>query len=298
VFVGVAAVMSMGISLREAFTGYAAVPLVIAAAAATMWPRKPVPAKVLSADGIAMEQKAPLEGRSLTKQLLSLEFILFTWTVSVTMVTINFFIATCLGQMSEVNTETSLELTHAFASILPAGGIVFIPIIGKIIDSCGPPTGYLVLWTCLVLFQVLLTLYASTGNDTIAYAAFVAFAFCRPLFYTVGASFCGSVFGFATFGKVYGLCNTVAGIANLAVAPLGALADEKGFRHTNLLLTIAQMSTIGLPLYMIFRFRGDASLEKQPSTRARAMSYSTPYQDLGRKMSYSASHPLDESDRL
>jgi len=278
----------MGVSLREAFTGYAVVPIVIAFAAATLWPSAPVTAITLSAEGVAIEQLAPLEGRSLKAQICSMEFMLFTWTSSVNMVCINFFIATCLSQMSEVSPATALTLTGAFASILPAGGIVFIPAIGKIIDGYGPSAGYAVLWVCLVLFQLLLASYGDMQRDTLAYAAFAVFAFCRPLFYTVGASFCGGVFGFATFGKVYGLCNTVAGIANLAVAPLTALAAEQGFRRANTLLTMLQMSTIALPAYMFWKRGRNKTQPPQLSTRARSMSYSTPYTDRGKNMAFSS----------
>ncbi len=38
----------------------------------------------------------------------------------------------------------------------------------------------------------------------------------RPFYYTVVSDYCSKVFGFETFGTVYGLLMTLAGLCNLA----------------------------------------------------------------------------------
>lgn len=288
VFVAVAYIIESGVlPFRDAFVGYAMIPLLTAVFAAALWPKKPVGAKVLSCSGeIEQVHLAPLEGRSLQGQLCSKEFVLLAWTMAVTMVVINFFIATCLPQMtavsSEVNSETAGHLTKTFSKMLPLGGIIFIPAIGKIIDSCGPNTGYIVLWFCLVLFNISLAMYNATGQEVFAYSAFAVFSFCRPLFYTVGASFVGATFGFVNFGKVYGFVTMIAGFGNFAVAPISALAASKGFYEANVLLSVLQVSTLGLPVYVLLKSRNRRRVSSGMGPRA---SFATPYSDLGRRVS-------------
>ena len=96
-------------------------------------------------------------------------------------------------QLTEVDSFSSLSLTMAFAVFLPAGGIVYTPVIGSMVDTIGPTRGFVVLWAAYLLFQALLAGYALTGFAAASYAAFAVFAFCRPLFYTLGASFTGEV---------------------------------------------------------------------------------------------------------
>ena len=66
---------------------------------------------------------------------------------SVSMICINFFIATVYPQMrlNSATAEEARRLNSQFAAFLPAGGIVFIPFIGIIIDKLGPSIGFLIL---------------------------------------------------------------------------------------------------------------------------------------------------------
>lgn len=296
IFVVLVALMEIGVPFRTTFMSYTAIPLLIALASATLWPRKPVMAKAIGSEGeIVHMQLAPLEGRTLWGQLCSMEFALFTWTISVTMVCLNFFIATCLGQMAEVNSENALRLTKVFSGMLPAGGILFIPLIGIIIDSLGPTIGYVLLWACFVLFHGLLEMYAESGNELLAHGTFLIFALCRPLFYTLGASFCGQTFGFTTFGKVYGLVTMIAGLANFAVSPLTSLAANEGFASSNHMLAIAQVTTLALPVYMTLKRRKLKKLSVGQGFDGAHSGYSTPYMERARSHSYSQNRSRNNS---
>eukprot|EP00913_Durusdinium_trenchii_P004930 g4577.t1 len=127
-----------------------------------------------------------LSGRSLQNICWSVDFLLLSYTASVTMICINFFIATIFA----------------------------------------------------------------TG-------AFMVFAFCRPLFYSLNPAFCGQRFGFTHFGTVFGLIFTISGICNLAVQPLAALAAQHGFVPVNGFFTNEEglgpsSSTILGPVQKIF----------------------------------------------
>ena len=49
----------------------------------------------------------------------------------------------------------------------------------------------------------------------------------RPFYYTTISDYCAKVFGFATFGKVYGLVICLAGLFNFLQAPLDAATHQQ-----------------------------------------------------------------------
>lgn len=263
VFVWLHAVIAEGFSFSTTLAGYAAAPLLVALIALTQWPRRVVEASEGGNDGGEEEPNLcklsarawALDTLPLSAQLCSPVYLALVHTVSVNMVCINFFIATVNDQMLAVPTtsaSTSASLAATFAWMLPAGGIIYIPLVGMITDRLGPTGGYAILVLLLLAFAALNAAYASSGDATLAYSAFTVFALCRPLFYTLGAGFTGQFFGFANFGKIYGLLFTLAGVANLAVQPLHVLAEDRGFGTANSALVAMQLTTVVLPLVVIF----------------------------------------------
>lgn len=82
-----------------------------------------------------------------------------------------------------------------------------MPIVGTLLDNFTTPTvlGVLVVVsTAIGILQVLPNLIAQ-------YITVLIFAIYRPLYYTSVSDYCAKIFGFRTFGKVYGtphLCLT------------------------------------------------------------------------------------------
>lgn len=166
------------------------------------------------------------------------------------MVVLNFFIATMHTQLLS-RPAAAPSLTFAFGAMLPAGGVIFIPVIGLILDNFGTDWGYVTLWWACTFYFGFWSLYQSSGIEVFAYLAFGFFAFCRPLFYTLGATFCGRLFGFETFGRLYGLLVTISGVMNTCLRPLTELAWKTNFEFSMHILWVFQLSTIVFPLYML-----------------------------------------------
>eukprot|EP00913_Durusdinium_trenchii_P004896 g4545.t1 len=191
----------------------------------------------------------PLMKQSLWNVWSSTEFWLLTYAASVSMTSINFFIATAYPQMlSVVPSESHAEsLNREFSRLLPLGGILFAPLIGTVIDKVGEPLGYLILQCAYAAFTLLLVAFFAIGTgttgDALARAGFVCFAFCRPLLYTLNPMICGRLFGQEVFGRVFGLMNTIAGFCNLMVQPLAALAHQHGFQGINVGVTSVRCRT-------------------------------------------------------
>jgi hypothetical protein len=76
-----------------------------------------------------------------------------------------------------------------------------MPIVGTLLDNFTTPVvlGVLVLTSCVIgVLQVLPNLIAQ-------YTTVIIFAIYRPLYYTAISDYCAKIFGFKTFGKVYGM---------------------------------------------------------------------------------------------
>lgn len=187
-------------------------------------------------------------GRSALQQIRSPWFILITGFTVVQMTRINYFVATIRTQY-EYLLNDDLKAKHVnniFDVALPVGGIFSIPFIGLILDNTSTPfvLGVLVaVATTIGILGVLPYLWA-------AYANIVLFTLYRPFYYTAVSDYSAKVFGFHTFGKVYGLIICLAGVLNFIQSALDA-ATHKIFHRDpipiNIILIIVAL-VVGVAL--------------------------------------------------
>jgi len=102
------------------------------------------------------------------------------------------------------------------------------------------------------------------GHMWAAYINICLFVVYRPLYYTTVSDYAAKVFGFATFGKVYGLIICLAGLFNFSQSALDALT-HKAFDNNpvpvNLILLVTAF-VVGTTL-VIFVKRKSAALDKK-----------------------------------
>ena len=180
-----------------------------------------------------------LHGKSAFQQIKTPWFILITLFVVVQMTRINYFVASKFGTIHAANTISLMSyqairsqyeyllnhynlaehVNHVFDVALPLGGIISIPFIGLILDNLSTTT-------CLSVLVGLATLIGVLGvlpYTVAAYANVALFVIYRPLYYTAVSDYAAKVFGFHTFGKVYGLIICIAGLFNFSQSALDAL---------------------------------------------------------------------------
>ena len=167
-----------------------------------------------------------LHGLSAWQQIKTPWFILITIFTVVQMTRINYFVATIYTQYEYMFDSTRLaeSINHVFDVALPVGGVLSIPFIGLVLDNTSTPfvLGLLVTIASVIgLLGLLPFVWA-------AYANIALFVIYRPLYYTAVSDYAAKVFGFHTFGKVYGLVICMAGLLNFAQSALDA-ATHKGF---------------------------------------------------------------------
>ena len=181
-----------------------------------------------------------LHGRSALEQIRTPWFILITVFTVLQMTRINYFVATIRTQYEYLlDSYSQAELVnHVFDVALPVGGILSIPFIGLVLDNFSTTFVLALLVTvatAIGILGVLPYLWAAFANIAL-------FVLYRPLYYTAVSDYAAKVFGFHTFGKVYGLIILTAGLLNLSQAGLDALTHKVFHRDplpVNLVLLVA-----------------------------------------------------------
>jgi hypothetical protein len=214
-----------------------------------------------------------MHGASAFQQIRSGWFILITIFTVLQMLRINYFVATIRSQYDYLlgSSVRARELNEAFDLALPIGGLIAIPFIGTALDRAGTSV---VLFALVIVSTAIGILGCIPGSVGAGYANIVLFVLYRPFYYTAVSDYVAKVFGFQTFGKVYGLIIALAGVCNFAQTGLDALTFklfERNPTPVNVILTVA-VAVVGFFLVtfvstqasMLGQARAELAAEQQP----------------------------------
>ncbi|KAH8671599.1 FMP42 protein [Xylariales sp. PMI_506] len=162
-----------------------------------------------------------LHGLPAHRQMMTPWFVLILLLTVLQMLRMNYFIATIRAQYRfMLGSEEGAEIINNFFDIaLPVGGIVATPFIGMLLNNLSVAANLAVLTVYIVVIGVLNCLpYLWAG-----YATVIAFVLFRPLYYSAVSDYATKVFGFATFGRIYGMLTCISGLVNFSQSGLDAL---------------------------------------------------------------------------
>ncbi|KAJ6186448.1 Protein FMP42 [Penicillium mononematosum] len=162
-----------------------------------------------------------LHGAPAGKQMLSFWFILMLFLTTLQMLRMNYFIATIRAQyLYMLGSESRAEaINRMFDIALPVGGIASTPVIGLLLNSVSVSMVFClltILITAIGVFNCLPYVWS-------AYTTVILFVIFRPLYYSSISDYATKVFGFASFGRIYGTVVCVSGIFSLSQAGLDAV---------------------------------------------------------------------------
>lgn len=162
-----------------------------------------------------------LHGKSVYEQMTSPWFILITLLTVLQMLRMNFFIATIKSQYEYMlGSEPAARSINTFFDIaLPVGGVAATPVIGLMLDNISTAN-------MLALLVTLITAVGILGSLPFYFAAYgnvILFVLLRPLYYSAMSDYATKVFGFATFGKIYGTIICLSGLVNLTQPAIDAM---------------------------------------------------------------------------
>ncbi|KAL3479057.1 major facilitator superfamily domain-containing protein [Aspergillus californicus] len=180
-----------------------------------------------------------MHGYSAIQQIRSPWFVLIAFFTVLQMLRINYFVASIRQQYDYLlgSAEDARYINELFDFLLPLGGLCAVPFIGTILDNASTPFVLLVL---AVTATAIGALGCIPNSYEAAYANIILFVIYRPFYYTAVSDYAAKVFGFHTFGKVYGLIICAAGLGNFAQAGLDSLTFQIFNRNpvpVNLILT-------------------------------------------------------------
>lgn len=148
--------------------------------------------------------------------------LLYAKTKVVQMTRINYFVATIRPQYEYLfgSHRQAVRLNNFFDVALPLGGILAIPFIGMILDH----TSTVAVLGALVAISTAMGVLGLVPRALWAgYANVCLFVLYRPFYYTAVSDYSAKVFGFRTFGTVYGAIICLSGILNFSQSGLDYL---------------------------------------------------------------------------
>ncbi|KAJ6186850.1 hypothetical protein N7519_001758 [Penicillium mononematosum] len=166
-----------------------------------------------------------LHGLPAHRQMATPWFILITLMTVLQMIRMNYFIATIRSQYEYMlgSAQKADKIGALFDVALPVGGVLFTPVIGFLLDRLSVPT----MLGIIVLFTTVIGVLNSIPAVWAGYVTVLLFVLLRPLYYSAMSDYATKVFGFATFGRVYGAIICLSGIANFSQYGLDALTHHK-----------------------------------------------------------------------
>ncbi|KAK0383162.1 hypothetical protein NLU13_9075 [Sarocladium strictum] len=153
-----------------------------------------------------------LHGVPAHRQMMTPWFILILVLTIIQMQRMNYFIATIRAQYRFMlgSDELAERINDAFDIALPVGGLAATPFIGLLLNNLGIPTVFGLMTLLIVVNSVLNCLpYMWAGYSTV-----IAFVIFRPMYYSSISDYATKVFGFATFGRIYGTLTFLSGLLN------------------------------------------------------------------------------------
>jgi hypothetical protein len=131
----------------------------------------------------------------------------------------------------------AIEINNFFDLALPLGGLVSIPFIGVFLDH----NSTVRVLSTLVSVATVIGILGVIPEMGAAYANVSLFVLYRPFYYTAVSDYSAKVFGFRTFGKVYGLIICLSGLFNFSQSGLDYLF-HKTFHNNPIPVNIMLLS--------------------------------------------------------
>ncbi|KAL3441040.1 major facilitator superfamily domain-containing protein [Aspergillus insuetus] len=161
-----------------------------------------------------------LHGQPALKQMATPWFVLITLMTVLQMLRMNYFIATVRSQYDYMlDEERGIEINNFFDVALPVGGVISTPFIGLLLDHLSVPFTLAI----IVFLTTLIGILNSIPALWTGYLTVILFVLLRPLYYSAMSDYATKVFGFATFGRVYGMIICFSGLVNFSQYGLDAL---------------------------------------------------------------------------
>ncbi|KAL1598263.1 hypothetical protein SLS59_006947 [Nothophoma quercina] len=165
-----------------------------------------------------------LHNKTAVEQMMTPWFILLALLTVMQMVRMNYFIASIREQYAYMlgSFDLAARVNEFFDWALPLGGVLSTPFLGMLLDNVST-AGVLLI---IVIIATAIGIFGSIATLWAGYVNVLLFVFMRPLYYSAMSDYATKVFGFATFGRVYGTIICFSGLINLSQTGIDALTKR------------------------------------------------------------------------
>lgn len=162
-----------------------------------------------------------LHNKPANEQMMTPWFYLLTLLTVLQMIRMNYFIASVREQYLYMlgSIELATRINEFFDWALPIGGVISTPFLGILLDNVSVPG-------VLLLILIMISVISVVGSIATLWAGYlnvILFVALRPLYYSAMSDYATKVFGYATFGRVYGSIIFFSGAINLSQTAIAAL---------------------------------------------------------------------------
>eukprot|EP00698_Gefionella_okellyi_P015005 TRINITY_DN419_c0_g1_i2.p1 TRINITY_DN419_c0_g1~~TRINITY_DN419_c0_g1_i2.p1 ORF type:complete len:523 (-),score=110.05 TRINITY_DN419_c0_g1_i2:134-1702(-) len=193
----------------------------------------------------------PLSARSIKEQIISREFWLMVYALSILMLQLNYYMGSVGNQLASKTDDeaAAVMFLRVFGVILPACGVASVPVIGRLLDKRG-------MVFCLVIIVALALLTSVCMVIPSLYfqpVTFVVFSCLRPFVYSAMSSYAAQTFGFVTFGRVWGLAVLISSSVNMlqyAFVAISVTMLQNNFTPVSIGLLVASATLAVFPWYL------------------------------------------------
>ncbi|GJC77837.1 protein FMP42 [Colletotrichum liriopes] len=158
-----------------------------------------------------------MHNRTALRQIASPWFVLICMFTVIQMLRINYFVATIRAQYEVIfgDHDKAVEINNFFDVALPVGG-----------SSPSPSSATVTVLAALVTIATTIGVLGVINNMWAAYIQVCLFVLYRPFYYTAVSDYSAKVFGFETFGTVYGTIICLSGLFNFLQSGLDVLFHQ------------------------------------------------------------------------
>lgn len=243
------------LSLHTFFSIYLVVPVFIVLCEFFVMPTKSYRREKANIDHLPTEHThmndidRMLPGQTAKQQLKSPWFWLIMLYAVLGMLRLNYFISTVRSQETYLLNSVALgdQLGSFFDVALPIGGIVACPFVGLLLDNFRTLTALEILCAISVTIGTL-GLFPSYALNVVGILLFVVY---RPFFYTMISNLSMRAFGLETFGTVYGVIITSAGVLNMLQVLVDRTTRSVFHMNPTPLNTVLTLSTAVVAYFLV-----------------------------------------------
>ncbi|KAJ1503600.1 hypothetical protein HMI54_015542 [Coelomomyces lativittatus] len=198
----------------------------------------------------------PIFKCSIFKQYTSQYYVLFVWHVTITVFLINYYILTVNNQLNYIPVPDMREvLLKAWGFVLPLSGVLLSPFLGLWLAYFPYHFSFTLVSMLATMAAVLLQFH----SIWVQYVTMSLIGILRPIVWTVASDYVGQVFGFTSFGRLYGALLMCIGIMNFVGYGMNvwAVVYLQSYSLPNWLLFSLQVMAYIFP-FQLFRWHRNA----------------------------------------